>query len=289
MRYKIKHSTWYEYDRPVFLEPQLIRLCPRNDPAQNLTTFELSISPKPAGLSEGLDAENNPFHLVWFNDLTHLLQITAQFKVETLKTNPFDSFLTSGETLPVQLLSGEHGVLGQNLDYQALTHSADESSLSVLCEEMMNQSAGKVLPFLRQLNHHLYTNIEKTVRSDPGIQPIHETLGTSRGACRDTAVVFMAVCRKMGIPARFVSGFQEGDPDIPEAELHAWAEVYLPGFGWKGYDPTHGLTVADRHIVYAASALPENTAPLSGTFRGTGASARLSHSIEFETEPQLRR
>jgi transglutaminase-like putative cysteine protease len=92
----------------------------------------------------------------------------------------------------------------------------------------------------------------------------------------------MAVCRAAAIPSRFVSGCQEGDPDCQEADLHGWAEVYLPGFGWRGYDPTHGLAVADRHIVYAASALVANAAPVSGSFRGTGATAQMQHRIRMQ-------
>jgi transglutaminase-like putative cysteine protease len=94
----------------------------------------------------------------------------------------------------------------------------------------------------------------------------------------------MAACRVWGIPSRFVSGCQEGDPDQPEGELHAWPEVFLPGFGWKGYDPTLGLVVADRHIAYAASALPEQAAPVSGSFRGTGAAASMAHQVELAIE-----
>jgi transglutaminase-like putative cysteine protease len=284
MRYKIRHSTWYEYSRPVFIEPHQIRLCPRNDPAQKLLSFDIQIVPDPAGLGTGLDAENNPFHLVWFNDLTDRLQITAAFTVETTKTNPFDSFLTAGDALPISLSAGEQAVLGPYLDYFALLGSAEQGLLDELCDRVMKRSGGKVLAFLNQLNRDLFISIAKTLRLEAGIQTADETLKTGRGACRDTAVVFLTACRKMGIPCRYVSGCQEGDPDIPEAELHAWAEVYLPGFGWKGYDPTHGLAVADRHIAYAASALPENTAPLSGSFRGTGASSNLSHRIEMEPD-----
>ena len=84
------------------------------------------------------------------------------------------------------------------------------------------------------------------------------------GSCRDYAVLFMEVCRAMGIPARFVSGYQEGDTEQESRDLHAWAEVYLPGAGWRGYDPTLGLVVSDRHIPLAASAIPSYASAIEG-------------------------
>ncbi len=282
MNYRVKHSTIYTYSREVFLEPHLIKLCPRNDPGQRLITLDLQVWPQPAGLSDGIDAENNPFHLVWFNDLTESFQIDSAFVVQTHKANPFDSFLTSGDTLPLLLNDGESRVLAPCLENTRLFDARDKEMVEDLCREIERGCGNSILGFLSDLNNYLFTRIAKIVRLDSGLQPVAETLQTARGACRDTAVVFMAVCRAAGIPSRFVSGCQEGDPARPEAELHAWAEVYLPGFGWSGFDPTHGLAVADRHITYAASAVPENAAPVSGAFRGTGASSQMQHRIEIE-------
>ncbi len=284
MRYKVRHLTTYRYSRPVFLEPHTIRLRPRNDPYQNLIQFDLRVSPQPAGLSTGIDAENNAFHLVWFNDLTDTFKIESSFIVETLKANPFDSFLTSGDTLPLVFPGDERTVLGSCLDTAALMDTAERKLIDDLSRQILAGSEGSVFGFLKRLNSSLFDTIEKIVRLEGGLQPIGQTIATARGACRDTALVFMAVCRFNGIPARFVSGCQEGDPDQREGELHAWAEVYLPGFGWKGYDPTHGLAVADRHIAYGASAIPENISPVTGSFRGTGATSRMSHMVEIERQ-----
>lgn len=281
MKYKAKHTTIYTYSREVFLEPHLVRLCPRSDPAQRLISFDLQVMPEPAGISDGIDGENNPFHLVWFNDLTEHFQIDTSFAVETLKANPFGSFLTCGDTLPLTLTDEEHRVLAPCLDLAGLCASQDRAAVDELRRKMEQSGDNRVFGFLNNLNTFLFDTVDKITRLNSGLQPIIQTLETARGACRDTAVVFMAACRAAGIPARFVSGCHEGDPDRPEAELHGWAEVYLPGFGWKGYDPTHGLAVADRHIVYAASALVENAAPVSGAFRGTGASSSMQHRVEI--------
>ena len=111
------------------------------------------------------------------------------------------------------------------------------------------------------------------------------TFQKKRGACRDLVLLFMAVCRRFGLASRFVSGYQEGDPDMEQRHLHAWAEVYIPGGGWRGYDPSHGLVVADRHIALAASYAPEGTAPVKGSFRGTGVSAETNYVISLVASP----
>jgi len=280
MKYRVSHSSIYRYSKEVFLEPHFIRLRPRNDTTQRLLDYHLEILPRPTGVSEGLDAENNMFHLTWFSDLTERFEVNVLFTVETLKSNPFDSFLTCPNELPLELSPEERAVLAPCL---ARTRRFDEHGRDAVegLVKTLLAGSGDVFGFLNDLNRYLFETIDKITRLDSGLQSVAQTLETGRGACRDTAVVFMAACRSVGIPARFVSGCQEGDPAEPEADLHGWAEVYLPGFGWRGYDPTHGLAVADRHICYASSAIVANTAPVSGTFRGTGAVSQMQHRIEM--------
>jgi len=91
----------------------------------------------------------------------------------------------------------------------------------------------------------------------------------------------MAACRNYGLATRFVSGYQEGDSDMTHRHLHAWVEVYIPGGGWRGYDPSHGLAVADRHIALSASYAPAGTLPVKGNFRGTGVTAEMKYFISL--------
>ena len=100
----------------------------------------------------------------------------------------------------------------------------------------------------------------------------------------------MEVCRTVGLAARFVSGYQEGDPDSSDRDLHAWVEIYLPGAGWRGYDPTLGLAVSDRHITVAASAIPQYAAPIQGTFAPFNPGDRSSPApkVTLQTEVQLK-
>lgn len=142
------------------------------------------------------------------------------------------------------------------------------------------------MDFLLNLNIWIFEHVQRQERLEPGVLPPQRLLAERVGSCRDLAVLFVEVCREAGIPARFVSGCQEGDPDVPEAELHAWAEAYLPGIVWRGYDPTHGLVVTDRHIALAAAPEPEQTMPLIGTFRGTGAASTITHSFRMTPEAE---
>ena len=112
--------------------------------------------------------------------------------------------------------------------------------------------------------------------------PPRVTLEKGQGACRDLAVLFVAACRALGFGARFVSGYHQGHSEPMRRDLHAWAEVYLPGGGWRGYDPSLGLAVADRHVAVAAGTRPDQAAPISGSFRGTGVSSRMRAEIRME-------
>ena len=98
-----------------------------------------------------------------------------------------------------------------------------------------------------------------------------------QGACRDFAVLFIDACRCVGLAARFVSGYQDAYRSMGKRDLHAWAEVYLPGAGWRGYDPTRGLAVADHHVAVAAAADPQNAAPVTATYRGRQRRSRAAH------------
>ncbi|NEO26236.1 MAG: transglutaminase family protein, partial [Kamptonema sp. SIO4C4] len=120
--------------------------------------------------------------------------------------------------------------------------------------------------FLNELNQRIYHQCNYITRETGAPQSAGQTWQQKEGSCRDLAVLFMDICRVMGLASRFVSGYQEGDPDMAEWDLHAWVEVYLPGAGWRGYDPSQGLIVCDRHIALVASAKPRYTTPIVGDY-----------------------
>ena len=290
MIFSVAHVTSYDYSRTVFLEPHAVRLLPRPDPALRVLEHALRFAPEPAGQARGLDLWGNGFVQIWFNDMHQNLRIESTCRVQTLRTNPFDYFLTqAGQHLPVELTPVERADLRSCLTrrYPASAptdRDGEPDQVRLLAVNLATQANVSSVDFLLNLNRWIFEHVLRQERLEPGVLPPQRLLAEGVGSCRDLAVLFMEVCREAGIPARFVSGYQEGDPDLPEAELHAWAEAYLPGIGWRGYDPTHGLVVADRHIPLAAAPEPEQTMPLTGSFRGTGAFSTITHTVRMTPE-----
>jgi transglutaminase-like putative cysteine protease len=165
--------------------------------------------------------------------------------------------------------------------------SADESdAVATFTEPLLRDAERQLLPFLDQLNQKIYTDFECIHREEGPAWLPTQTLAERRGACRDLADLFVDACRVAGLAARFVSGYQEGDSEQDRRELHGWAEVYVPGAGWRGYDPTHGLAVADSHVAVAASICTQNAAPVTGSIRGTNATAVMETDIDLHAASQ---
>ncbi len=153
--------------------------------------------------------------------------------------------------------------------------------------EQHSAAAGRrPLEFLTRLNQHLYATIDRHIRPTGDAQSPQDTLSTMRGACRDITELFLALCRAQGIAARFVSGYQFA-ADTPDGQrhLHAWPEVYLPGHGWQGYDPTHGTAVGDGHVALCRAPGQLATMPVEGgfSFTGTVVNSTLRYSVRVET------
>ncbi len=262
MRYQIHHQTTYIYNQPVFLKPHIVRLRPRSDGWQQLEHFSLTVQPEPTGTAQILDLDGNSLIQTWFNSPTEQLALTVEATVETFINNPFHYLLDPWALkLPFDYPSS---LLTQLKPYLQPHNITLHPEVIQLAQDILHQSESHPQTFLATLNERIYKQCQYLVRHtgepwQPGI-----TWNTKQGSCRDTAVLFMEVCRSIGLAARFVSGYQEGDRDMEQWDLHAWVEVYLPGGGWRGYDPTHGLAIADQHIALAASAIPPLAAPVTG-------------------------
>jgi transglutaminase-like putative cysteine protease len=148
-----------------------------------------------------------------------------------------------------------------------------------LAQELWHSCGGGVLSFLSALNRRIYRTCQHMIRETGAALPPGITWRQQAGSCRDLTVLFVEACRAVGLAARFVSGYQEGDLTRNDRHLHAWAEVYLPGAGWRGYDPTQDLAVGDRHVALVACAQPKYASPISGSFRGSGASSQMEYEL----------
>ncbi len=280
MHFEILHRTRYTYSRPVFLEPHMLRLRPRCDATQALLDHRLQVRPEPAGWSQWRDGEGNDAAVVWFDGLMEDLELTVQSTVRTLRSDPFDFILTEPavQILPAVYPEPLRRVLAPC--FAGTPPAVVRDVANGLLTDCDNETAR----FLPSLAGWLYEQCEVVIREEGEPLPAEVSLRERRGSCRDLAVAFNAVCSAVGLAARFVSGYQAGDPDQTRRYLHAWSEVYLPGGGWRGYDPTHGLAVADQHVALAASSLPGEAAPVQGNFRGTDATSSMEVHLHIETD-----
>lgn len=278
MQYQISHITFYEYSQPVDLEPHLIRLRPRSCTFQSLRSFQLEVTPTPTGISNITDLAGNDIIKIWFSEQVEKLTVQVVSHVETHCTNPFEYLLEPWALeLPIT-------------DYPAPTFAHLQPYLQLiidpvameLAQDVWYRVGGQTVLFLSELNQQIYQTCGYTIRETGSPLPPRLTWKQQLGSCRDVAVLFMDACRAMGLAARFVSGYQEADPEQPEQHLHAWVEVYLPGAGWRGYDPTQGLVVSDRHIALVSSAIPVHAAPVSGRFRGMGVESKISYQLGID-------
>ena len=274
MRFSVRQTTTYRYSIPVFLEPHTIRLRPRSDPSHRELSWEMAIEPEPVRIGWALDAEGNSVAYAWFNDLQASLHITSSFTLATHRNNAFD-FLWIDDSDRLGFHYQEHANLTRFLH--------PSPSPGALTTEILAIAGGGTANFLNLLNQRINQSFKVVIRETGHARSPEETLSLGEGACRDLTVLFVSCCRDAGLAARFVSGYQAGDPDTEERHLHAWAEVYLPGGGWRGFDPTLGLAVTDQHIAVATAPSAAGAAPISGSFRGTGATAELETLIHLET------
>lgn len=274
MIYHIKHATRFRYSRPVFCEPMTLRLRPREDAAQRLLRYNVWIDPAPAGMCDVVDVDGTAATQIWFNGLTSALSVVVSGTVETLRTNAFDYVLDQQFVrLPFAYPDYVKAAL------QPYLESSVHPEVAELARATAESCGERTTNFLTSLTRRLQESIERIVRPEGPPLPAEETLRTGQGSCRDIAVLFNDACRAVGLASRFVSGYHECESIDGRRHLHAWSEVYLPGAGWRGFDPAEGLAVADRHVALASGALPLLTSPTYGTFRGTGAESTLEAQI----------
>lgn len=278
MRFFVRHRTLYRYSVPIRLAPHVLRLTPRT-PGGFRARQELLVDPLPWSRRDSIDDFGNGLITLEFPDMaTDHLSIESRFEIEVPPPPaPVGLFLP-----PLPWWGAFAGA--EFAPY--LGDSAPEPAVAAFAEGLLADVGGDALAFLRHLNHTLYTRTDRRVRLEGDARSPAETLATATGACRDLTVLFMACCRGFGIPARFVSGYQaEAESVDGQRHLHAWPEVLLPGFGWTGFDPTHGLPVSDGHVALCAAPGQEATMPVEGGywFDGTVITSTLDYTVEIDT------
>lgn len=269
MLFEITHHTRYHYSQPVFLEPFIVRLRPRCDASQTLRSYRIEVTPTPHGMTHCSNLFGNNTETMWFNGLHENLVIDVHTQVETHHGNPFDFIVTDPAALTLPLVYELQ--LAQVLDIYRYRES-DDPLLAAFAQEMMRAAKHATLPFLTLLAEEIYQRLTYMLRElgDPWTPA--ETLKQGKGSCRDFAILFIDVCRSVGIAARFVSGYCIGDA-AAGGDMHAWAEVYLPGSGWRGFDPSRGLSVNDDYVAVAAGQISREAAPTFGSYRGEAVSS----------------
>lgn len=282
VRFAIRHHTVYRYTVPVQLGPQRLRFRPRDDGAQRVLDYRMRITPSPAGANEHLEPDGNRVTQAWFAQPTERLEVEVEMRVETLRRNPFD-FVLAPEALRLPI-----GTDAESASIRAcLERPRSDEGVTALARELRSAVRDDTLAFLQRLNRFVFEEFEAGIRDEGAARSPGETLAARRGACRDLAVLFIDGCRAAGVPARFASGYQRGHGRLERRYLHAWPEVYLPGAGWRGFDPTHGVAVADGHVTVAAAPDPLHTMPVSGGFAPAGdpggdARSQLAFSLEIQ-------
>lgn len=272
---RLAHISRYDYSEPVSFAPHALYLRPRETPRQRLHHFALEISPAARRIATN-DPLDNALDWAFFapeNPATRL-EFRSELLVETLDSNPFDFFLKpTALSFPFRYDRAEHVALTP-----CLTPRADspppEFLRSWLAQHLPSPPA-ETVPYLIAINHAVQRALTYTRREEQGIQSAAETLARGSGSCRDFAVLLIELCRALGLAARFISGYifepeaSGATPPLPPA-MHAWVEVYLPGAGWRGLDPTRGIFCDDAFVPVAHAAIAENVNPIQGTFYGPG-------------------
>ncbi|TVQ77505.1 MAG: transglutaminase family protein [Phycisphaeraceae bacterium] len=281
---RILHALRYTYERPVFLEPMTVRMTPRNDVAQRVLRHTMHIEPEAQGCTWTIEPDGTDARSIWFLEEQDRLVIRCDSIVETLRANPFDGILTYAEasTLPASYPEALRPVL------EACRAGTIHPEVGDWAAELASEVDRDSMRFVLHLNDAMYNSMRVIERRDGDPYTPEQTLEEGSGACRDVAMLYVAACRSQGLAARFVSGYStHHPPEVTQHELHAWAEVYLPGCGWRGYDPSLGLAVADGHVALATGPDHRLSAPLTGSYRGTGVGSKLEYDIVLTSAPTI--
>ena len=267
----LNHIMHYRYDRPVMLGPQIVRLRPAPHCRTRILAYSLKIEPAEHFTNWQQDPQSNYLARLVFPKPTRELRVEVDLTAEMAVVNPFDFFLEPyAQHFPFRYEAADERELTPFL----LTGPATPLFTQYLTGIPRERRA--TIDFLVDVNRRVAGDVRYLIRMEHGVQPPEVTLEKRSGSCRDSAELLVQLLRHLGLAARFVSGYliqlvaDEKPVDGPAGpsrdftDLHAWCEVYLPGAGWIGLDPTSGLLTGEGHIPLACTPQPSAAAPLSG-------------------------
>jgi transglutaminase-like putative cysteine protease len=262
----VTHDSHYLYETTVSLSQHLIYLRPRENASQRLRRFDLTVSPD-AVLSNVIDPLDNDLIQAFFPKESDRIDISTAFEIETLNTNPFN-FVLKDYAINFPFVC--EPAFGFALaPYLIPPFSDTQVKISTWLADNFSDRPKDTTEFISALLQLLFTRLNYRRREELGIQTSIETLNYASGTCRDYAVLFVEICRLLKLAARFVSGYlytPAGEDDLADNAMHAWAEVYLPGAGWKAVDPTHGVWCDDCYVPVAHGAQAQSINPVQGAY-----------------------
>jgi transglutaminase-like putative cysteine protease len=274
MNFKIIHETTYLFNDEVFLEPHYLRFRPKQTPYIDVTHFSIVLKAEPEGHRVIEDEEHNVVDFYWFEKLTNRLTIAVESRVHTSEYNPFNFIIhpDSFNTIPFSYSEHQYQIL-----YASLQKSALDKELLDYANGILETSHFNTIAFITNLTTQIHQDFTVEYREDgPPLSP-DNTFSIKKGSCRDLSWMQINMLRNFGIATRFVSGYFYFESEKPIYELHAWIEVFIPGTGWLGFDPSHGILTGNTHFSVASSANPENTMPVSGGIRGSATSQLITN------------
>ncbi len=268
--YKILHRTYYSFSNTVQLGPHTLRLLPRVSHELRIESSKLMVQPKPLSQRWHRDVEDNSVLIVTFDTPSQQLSIESEIVVHHYNDSPLD-FVVSDYAInyPFSYSNEDKKVV-----HPYMIPTDPSGLMSDWCSKFWRKGEQlQTYTLLEHLCHEIYETMAYRVREEPGVQTVTETLTNRTGSCRDFAHLFIETCRNLKLAVRFVSGYLYAAPSANDfGSTHAWAEVFIPGAGWKGFDPTTGNIVGSEHFSTAVSRLPVLVPPIEGSFLGAGGS-----------------
>ncbi|WP_109522759.1 MULTISPECIES: transglutaminase family protein [Nocardia] len=294
IKVSLEHRTTYTFDRLVEVHPHVVRLRPAPHSRTRIEAYSMRVTPAEHWVNWQQDAFGNFLARLVFPEPTRELSITIGLIADLEVVNPFDFFIEdSAEYFPFTYSSE------LTADLEPYLRRVDESTPGSGAGELVREwvrahrpeSAPRTIDFLVEVNRVLREDVGYTIRMEPGVQTPDHTLRTAIGSCRDSAWLLVSILREFGLAARFVSGYLvQLAQDVPSldgpsgppadfTDLHAWTEVYVPGAGWIGMDPTSGLFAGEGHIPLSATPHPSTSAAISGATGRTESTLEFSNTV----------